>query len=171
VAAAGLAAATMAANLVAVAITVVFTRLLGTDGYGSLAALLNLTVILFVPGFALQVAAAREGTLGRLGSGGELATTLQRWTRQLLAALAVVAAVSALARAPLAALLDVEQEWAAAAVPVPAGLWLLLPLARGLLQADRAHKAVGWSRVLEASGRLTIGGGLAAAGPRGTGAG
>ena len=39
----GLAAATMAANLVAVVFTVIFTRLLGADGYGSLAALLNLT--------------------------------------------------------------------------------------------------------------------------------
>src|SRR5215218_1433595 len=135
----GLAAAAMAANLVAVAVTVVFTRLLGTDGYGSLAALLNLSVILFVPGSALQVAAAREGTLGRLGAGGALATTLQRWTRTLVTGLVVVAVLSALAREPLAAILDVDQEWAAAAVPVTAGLWLLLSLERGLLQADRAY--------------------------------
>src|SRR4051794_30452886 len=147
----------MAANLVAVGVTVVFTRLLGTDGYGSLAALLNLSVILFVPGFALQVAAAREGTLGRLGAGGELATTLRHWTRQLLAALAVVAVESVLAREPLATALDVDEEWAAAAVPVAAGLWLLLSLERGLLQAGRAYRAVGWSIVLEAVGRLAIG--------------
>jgi O-antigen/teichoic acid export membrane protein len=147
----------MAANLVAVAVTVVFTRLLGTDGYGSLAALLNLSVILFVPGSALQVAAAREGTLGRLGTGPELATTLQRWTRTLVTALVVVAGVSALAREPLAAILDVEQEWAAAAVPVTAGVWLLLSLERGLLQASRAYPTVGWSIVLEALGRLAIG--------------
>ncbi|HET8755122.1 MAG TPA: hypothetical protein VFM58_03885 [Solirubrobacteraceae bacterium] len=147
----------MAANLVAVAVTVVFTRLLGTDGYGSLAALLNLSVILFVPGSALQVAAAREGTLGRLGTGGELATTLRRWTRTLVTALVVVAVTAALAREPLAAILDVDQEWAAAAVPVTAGLWLLLSLERGLLQADRAYPTVGWSIVLEAVGRLAIG--------------
>ena len=84
----------MAANLVAVVFTVIFTRILGTGGYGSLAALLNLTVILFVPGSALQVAAAREGTLGRLGRGGELAGTLQRWTRHILIALVVVVAAS-----------------------------------------------------------------------------
>ena len=154
VAAAGLAAATMAANLVAVAFTVVFTRLLGTSGYGSLAALLNLSVILFVPGSALQVAAAREGTLGRLGARGELSATLRRWTRRLLTALAVVAVASALAREPLAAVLGVDQEWAAAAVPVTAGLWLLLSLQRGLLQAARAYRSVGLSIVLEALGRL-----------------
>jgi O-antigen/teichoic acid export membrane protein len=152
----GLAAATMAANLVAVVFTVIFTRLLGTDGYGSLAALLNLTIILFVPGSALQVAAAREGTLGRLGRGGELAGTLRRWTRHILVVLAVVAVGAALVREPLAAVLDVEQEWAAAAVPVTGVMWLLLCLQRGLLQSARAYKAVGLSVVLEALGRLAV---------------
>src|SRR3954468_3084246 len=112
----GLAAAAMAANLVAVVFTVIFTRILGTGGYGSLAALLNLTVILFVPGSALQVAAAREGTLGRLGRGGELAGTVARSARHVMSALVVVAVASVLARAPLAALLNIEQEWGAAAV-------------------------------------------------------
>jgi O-antigen/teichoic acid export membrane protein len=152
----GLAAATMAANLVAVVFTVIFTRLLGTDGYGSLAALLNLTIILFVPGSALQVAAAREGTLGRLGRGGELAGTLRRWTRHILVVLAVVAVGAALVREPLAAALNVEQEWAAAAVPVTGVMWLLLCLQRGLLQSARAYKAVGLSVVLEALGRLAV---------------
>jgi O-antigen/teichoic acid export membrane protein len=154
VAAAGLAAATMAANVIAVVFTVVFTRVLGTSGYGSLAALLNVSVILFVPGAALQVAAAREGTLGRLGVGGELSATLRRWTLRLLAALALVAVVAAVAREPLAAALGVEQEWAAAAVPLTAGMWLLLSLQRGLLQAARAYRVVGLSVVLEATGRL-----------------
>jgi O-antigen/teichoic acid export membrane protein len=152
----GLAAATMAANLIAVVFTVIFTRLLGTDGYGSLAALLNLTIILFVAGSALQVATAREGTLGRLGRGGELAGTLRRWTRHILIVLAAVAVVAAAAREPIAAALNVEQEWAAAAVPVTGVMWLLLCLQRGLLQSARAYKAVGLSVVLEALGRLSV---------------
>jgi O-antigen/teichoic acid export membrane protein len=168
--AAGLAAATMAGNLIAVVFTVVFTRLLGAGGYGSLAALLNLTVILFVPGAALQVAAAREGTLGRLGRGGELAGTLSRWTRHLLAGLAAVAILSVLARAPLAGLLNVDQQWAAAAVPPTAALWLLLSVQRGLLQASQAYKAVGLSVVLEAAGRLAAGLVLVGAGLDVTGA-
>ena len=152
-----LAAATMAANCVAIVFTVIFTRLLGADGYGSLAALLNLSIILFVPGSALQVAAAREGTLGRLGRGGELAGTLRRWTRQILIGLAVVAVASAVARHPLASLVNVEQEWAAAAVPVTGVMWLLLCLQRGLLQSARSYRAVGASIVLEALGRLAVG--------------
>src|SRR4051794_13541989 len=87
----GLAAATMAANLVQVVFTVIFTRILGADGYGSLAALLNVTVILFVPGAALQVAAAREATLGRLGRGGGLAGPPARWGRPTLTRPAAVA--------------------------------------------------------------------------------
>ena len=153
----GLAAAAMAANLVAVAFTVIFTRVLGADRYGSLAALVNLTVILLVPGSALQVAAAREGTLGLLGHGGALSATLARWTRQLLVALVAIAFASALAREPLAALLNVHQTWAAAAVPLTGAFWLLLSIERGLLQAARAYRAVGLSVVLEALGRLVVG--------------
>src|SRR3954451_10554603 len=138
----GLAAAAMAANLVAVVFTVIFTRILGTDGYGSLAALLNLSVILFVPGSALQVAAAREATLGRLGRGGELAGTLARWSRHILSALAVIAVLSTPAREPLADVINVDQAWAAAAVPATGVMWLLLCLQRGLLQSARAYREV-----------------------------
>ena len=159
-----LAVAAMVANLVAIVFTVVFTRLLGVAGYGSLAALLNLTVILMVPGSALQVAAAREGALGRLGAGAELAATLDRWTRRLLALLVGVAAVSAVAREPLAALLDLDEAWAAAAVPPTGVLWLLVCLQRGLLQASRAYRSVGASIVLEALGRLAAGAALVGAG-------
>src|SRR3954470_18372970 len=152
----GLAAAAVAANLVAVVFTVIFTRILGTDGYGSLAALLNLSVILFVPGSALQVAAAREATLGRLGRGGELAGTLARWSRHILSALAVIAVLSILAREPLADVINVDQAWAAAAVPATGVMWLLLCLQRGLLQSARAYREVGLSMLFEALGRLAL---------------
>ena len=44
-----------------------------------------------MPGSALQIVAARQGTLGHLGRGPELAATLDRWTRHILTGLAVVA--------------------------------------------------------------------------------
>ena len=166
----GLAAATMAANLVQVVFTVIFTRILGADGYGSLAALLNVTVILFVAGAALQVAAAREATLGRLGRGGELAGTLARWSRHILTALAAIAVVSVLAREPLADVINIDQEWAAAAVPITGALWLLLCLQRGLLQSARAYREVGLSVLFEALGRLVLAIALVAAGLDVTGA-
>jgi len=152
--AAGLAVATIVQQLTAVVFTVVFTRILGTDGYGSLAALINFSVILIVPGAALQVAAARQGTLGRLGSGAELAATLERWTRHILVGLVAVTAVSILARAPLAELVNVDEQWAAAAVPVSASVWLLVCVQRGLLQAARAYRPVAVSIVAEGGIRI-----------------
>ena len=82
--AAGMAAATLANNALALIFTVVFARLLGADDYGSLAALVSTFVILAVPGSALQVAVAREIALGRLGEGPRLAATLATWRRRLL---------------------------------------------------------------------------------------
>ena len=155
--AAGLALATVGQQGLAVLFTVVFTRILGTNGYGSLAALINLTVILLVPGSALQVVVARQGTLGRLGRGGELAATLDRWTRHVLLGLALVTVVSVAARAPLAALVNVDQQWAAASVPVCAALWLLISVQRGLLQSGQAYRPVAWSLVLEGVGRMVGG--------------
>lgn len=149
-----LAVATAAQQGLAVIFTVVFTRVLGTDGYGSLAAMLNLTVILMVAGSALQVAAAREGTLGRLGRGPELAETLERWERHLLTGMVALAALCVLAREPLAELVNVEEEWAAAAVPVSGALWLLVCVQRGLLQASKAYTPVAVSIVLESLGRI-----------------
>src|SRR5204863_366473 len=53
--AAGLAAAVMVANVIALAFTIVFARVLHSDGYGSLAALVSTFLILSVVGTALQV--------------------------------------------------------------------------------------------------------------------
>jgi O-antigen/teichoic acid export membrane protein len=149
-----LAIATIGQQLLAVVFTVVFTRILGTDGYGALAALINFTVILLVPGAALQVAAARQGTLGRLGRGGELAGTLDRWTRHILYGLAAVTVVAVLGREPLSALLNVDEQWGAAAVPITAALWLLVSVQRGLLQSTRSYRPVAASIVVEAIGRM-----------------
>jgi glycosyltransferase involved in cell wall biosynthesis/O-antigen/teichoic acid export membrane protein len=162
--AAGLAAATLASNAIALLFTVLFARLLGADGYGSLAALLSTFLILAVPGSAVQVAVARETALGRLGSGAQLAATLARWRRTLLGACLAVAAAAALLREPIAGLLSVSEAWAAAATLPTGCLWLLLSVERGALQGLHAYRPVAWSLILEAFGRLAIGLVLVAAG-------
>jgi glycosyltransferase involved in cell wall biosynthesis/O-antigen/teichoic acid export membrane protein len=168
--AAGLAAATLASNAIALLFTVLFARLLGASGYGSLAALISTFLILAVPGSALQVVVARETATGTLGSGTRLASTLAAWRRTLLLASAAVAAGSLLLREEIAALLSVEQEWAAAATLPTGCLWLLLSVERGVLQGVHAYRGVGWSIVLEAGGRLVTGLLLVAAGLGVTGA-
>ncbi|MDX6670315.1 MAG: hypothetical protein QOI91_678 [Solirubrobacteraceae bacterium] len=153
----GLAAATMAANVVSLLFTVVFARILGTGGYGSLAALVSTFLILSVPGLALQVAAARETALGRLGDGARLSTTHRRWGRELGAWLIALIVVGILLREPLATAIGVEEVWAAAAVPATGVAWLALSIERGILQGLRAYRAAGLSVILEALGRLVLG--------------
>ena len=83
----GLAAAMIANNIIALGSTIVFAHLLKDKqggGYGSLAALVSYFLILSVIGQALQVATAREGVLGHLGTGAALMATVRRWTRGLL---------------------------------------------------------------------------------------
>ena len=168
--AAGMAAATMANNALALVFTVLFARLLGATDYGSLAALVSTFVILSVPGSAVQVAVAREIALGRLGEGPRLAATLSTWRRRLVVIGVVLTACAVLLREPIADLISVPEEWAAAAV-VPTGvLWLLLSVERGALQGAHLYKPVAWSIVLEAGGRLCFGLALVALGLGVTGA-
>jgi glycosyltransferase involved in cell wall biosynthesis/O-antigen/teichoic acid export membrane protein len=167
----GLAAATLMSNGIQLIFTIVFTRLLGADGYGSLAALVSTFLILMVGGQAIQVAAARETALHHLGDGRRLAATLNGWVRQLLIALAVVTALSLIFQHPLARLVGVPEHPLAAAAILPTGvLWLLLSLQRGTLQGLHAYGPVGLSLVGEAFGRLLCGLILVLAGAGVTGA-
>src|SRR3954447_1620352 len=166
----GLAGAMVATNFVALLLTVVFGRILGTGGYGSVSALLSTFLILSVLGQALQLATARAGALGELGHGPTLLATVERWTRALIVGTVLAIVVGALARAPLASVIGVDEQWGAAATLPAAVLWLLLCIQRGALQAIGDYRAVGTSMVLEQIGRLVLGAGLALAGLDATGA-
>jgi O-antigen/teichoic acid export membrane protein len=165
----GLAVAMIATNVVGLATTVAFARLL--DDYGSLAALVSFVLILSVVGQALQVATARDAVLGQLGTGPALAATLRGWTRTLVLLTAAVAVASILLREPIAAAVGVEEHAWGAAIAPPAGvLWLLLALLRGALQGIGDYRTVGVSLVAEQVVRLVAGSALAAAGLGVTGA-
>ena len=170
-AAAGLALATLANNAIQLGFVVVFSRLLGADDYGSLAAVISAFLILMVGGQSIQVAAAREATLGHLGEAGRLHRTLATWTRQLVLATIALTAVGIAIRTPLSHLLGVpEHPWAAAFLLPTGSLWLLLSLQRGALQGLRAYAPVGVSIVGEALGRIVCGLLLVALGAGVTGA-
>ncbi len=159
--AAGVASAQMIANVLALLTTVALARALGTSDYGELARMISVVTILIVPASALQAAAARDMTLGRLGSGGNAAATLHSWIIRVLIATAVVLVICLLLRESLASLLQVSQPWAAALV-IPAGfLWTALALQRGVLLGVGAYRLVGFSLVGEQGFRLLLG--LAAA--------
>src|SRR3954452_3280213 len=153
--AAGLAAATLGNNAIQLLFTVVFTRLLGATGYGTLAALISAFLILLVAGQSVQVAAAREAALDRLGHPDPGRATLRAWTHRLLWALLALSALSVLFREQIAAAIGVDEApWGAAAILPTGVLWMLISLQRGALQGLRAYAPVGTSIVLEGVGRL-----------------
>lgn len=155
--AAGLAAAVIAANVIALAFTVVFARVLGAGGYGSLAALMSAFIILMVPGSALQIAVAREVSRAVAGGSDDPGAGVRRWTVRLAVATLVVAALAVPLRDLIAATMNVDETWAAAAVPVTAMLWMLISVERGALQGFEQYRTVGLSIVAEAGARLAFG--------------
>src|SRR4051812_25570365 len=153
--AAGMAAAQLVANGVALAFVVVFARVLGDDGYGALGSLLSLFLILYVPGQALQVAVAREVSARVAKGDPDPGGGVRRWLERLLIVTVGVTIVSIFARDALAAMIAVEDfPWAAAAAPVGACIWMILSVERGAMQAFARYDAVGWSLIGQEALRL-----------------
>jgi glycosyltransferase involved in cell wall biosynthesis/O-antigen/teichoic acid export membrane protein len=158
--AAGLAAALMTNNFIALIFTVVFAHLLGASGYGSLGALLAAFTILVVPGSALQATVAREVSAAAVTPGANPSAGIVRWLRNLLGGTALLAVLALPLREPMGALVGVDFDWAAGAILPTAGLWLVLCVQRGALQGLQRYRVVGLSIIGEAGTRLTLGLGL-----------
>jgi O-antigen/teichoic acid export membrane protein len=156
--AAELGIAALVGNVVALVFTVVFTRVLGQDHYGSLAALLSTFLILTVPGYALQTTVAREVSAAVAAGDPTAGAAVGRWLRRLLMLAVALAALGAIARHPLAALIGVDDfPWGAAGALVAGALWLLLSVERGALVGFRRYRLVGASIVVEQLARLLCG--------------
>ena len=155
--AAGVASAQLVANVLALVTTVILARALGTADYGELARMMSVLGILIVPATSLQVAAARDTTLGRLGRGGEAAASLNHWVVRVFVLTVLTFLICLALRDPIAELLQVSQP-AAAALVFPSGvLWLALALQRGVLLGVSGYRAVGASLVAEQVFRLLFG--------------
>ena len=155
--AAGLAGAVIAGNVIALVFTIVFARLLGASGYGTLGALISTFIILQVPGSALQISVAREVSRGIAAGDANPGAGVVRALRQLLAFAVAVTAIGFLARDWIAAAIGVDVEWAAAAALPTGCLWLLLSVERGALQGFQRYRAVALSLVGENAARLVFG--------------
>ena len=155
--AAGVASAQLAANILALVTTVALARALGTADYGELARMISVFTILTVPATALQAAAARDMTLGRLGPASHAIATLQSWIVRILLITGGVLLICILLRSQLADLLQVSQPWAAAMV-IPSGfLWTVLAVQRGVLLGVAGYRPVAISLVGEQAFRLLFG--------------
>jgi O-antigen/teichoic acid export membrane protein len=152
-----MAVAMIVTNVIALAFTIVFARVLGASGYGSLAALVSAFIILMVPGSALQIATAREVSRAVASGDAEAGAGVRAWLVRLGLATLVVAALAIPLREVIAAMVNVDEEWAAAAVPITAMLWMMLSVERGALQGFGDYRTVGASLVGEAGSRLVFG--------------
>ena len=154
--AAGLGAAVIAVNVLALIFTIVFARILGASGYGSLAVLLSAFIILMVPGSALQIAAAREVSHDLAADSPNPGAGVYRWLARLALGTVLVALVAIPLRSLIGALINVDYLWAAAAVPVTAMLWTIVCVERGVLQGFQRYRVVAYSLIGEAVSRIVF---------------
>jgi O-antigen/teichoic acid export membrane protein len=143
--------------VLALVFTIVFARLLGASGYGSLAVLVSAYIILMVPGSALQIAVAREVGGDVAASASHAGAGVRRWLGRLALATLGVALAAIPLRSAIGALINVDNLWGAAAVPVTAMLWVILCVERGALQGFRRFRPVALSMVGDASMRIVFG--------------
>src|SRR4051794_30915096 len=169
--AAELGIAAMLGNVVSLVFTLVFTRVLGQSGYGSLGALISTFLLLTVAGYALQTTVAREVSAAIAAGDPNPGRGVRRWLQRLVLLALGMTVVGVLARKPLATVIGVEDvPWGAAAT-LPAGaLWLVLSVERGALLGFQRYRLVGGSLVAEQVARLVFGIVLAVAGLDVTGA-
>jgi O-antigen/teichoic acid export membrane protein len=169
--AAELGIAAMLGNVVSLVFTLVFTRVLGQSGYGSLGALISTFLLLTVAGYALQTTVAREVS-GAIAAGDPNAGRgVRRWLQRLALLAVAMAVLGVVAREPLAAAIGVEDvPWAASGTLLSGALWLVLSVERGALLGFQRYRLVGASLVSEQVARLGFGVVLAVAGLDVTGA-
>jgi O-antigen/teichoic acid export membrane protein len=149
-----MAMAVVASNTIGLVFTIVFARILGASDYGSLAVLVSAWIILMVPGSALQVAVARDVSRMAASGSGDAGGGVRRWLERLAVAAVLVAVLAIPLRELIAGILNVDEDWAAAAVPVSGMLWALLSVERGALQGFGSYRIVALSVIGEAASRL-----------------
>src|SRR4051794_15273670 len=163
--AAELGIAAMVANVVSLAFTLVFTRVLGQSGYGSLGALVSTFLLLTVAGYALQTTVAREVSAAIAAGDPTPGRGVRRWLQRLVLLAIAMAVVGVIARRPLATAIGAEAVPGGAAATLPAGaMWLVLSVERGALLGFQRYRLVGVSLIAEQTARLAFGVILAVAG-------
>jgi O-antigen/teichoic acid export membrane protein len=162
-----LAAASGTAIVVNYAFLLAAGRVLGSEEYGSLAALLGLLALVLIPAGALQMAVSRE--ISRLLAGGNtdgaerFATAMLR--RSLVATVPLVVVALALA-VPLADLLNIRSTGVLVLAETTLVTALVFPTAIGVLQGYQRFQALAAMYVVPLVVRLLLFGLLSAAGYR-----
>ncbi|MGH9018196.1 MAG: lipopolysaccharide biosynthesis protein [Acidimicrobiales bacterium] len=153
-----------AAGLSSLITTVLVARLLTSRGYGAFIVLLGLFLVLSMPGSALLVAVVRRITTWESeGRGERIHGWVVRVHRVGTVAVVVLALAIWLVRAPLISLLSLPGPGGVVEILTAAGIWVLVSIDRGLLQARQDYRNLSVNLVLEAVTRTAFTIGLAAA--------
>jgi O-antigen/teichoic acid export membrane protein len=138
-----LAAASAASIVAAYVFLLAAGRILGSEDYGSLAALLGLLAVVLIPAGALQMAVAREVSR-HLASGDEQgAARLARGTMRLaLIATAPLVALALALAVPLGHLLHIDSAGIVVLTAVTLVTALVFPVAMGVLQGMQRFHAL-----------------------------
>ncbi len=144
------AVAGMLVNAAGALLVVAVARLLSSRSYGEIAQLLGLFFILSMPGSAVLVGVVRRVTgLQAAGQGHRVRRWVARVHRIALAGLAVeLAAVLAL-QGRIARGLSLPDGRGVVLILMAAGIWILLSVDRGLLQAHRSYRPLAGNLLVE----------------------
>ena len=163
------AVAGLVVNGAAALLVVAVARLVTPQAYGAIAQLLGLFFILSMPGSAVLVGVVRRVTaLQNAGRGHLVRAWVGKVHRIALAGIAVEVVVVLLLQGWIARQLSLPNSQGIVLILVAAGVWILLCVDRGLLQAHRSYRGLAGNLLIEGGVRSVV---RARAGPRPPGCG
>ncbi len=158
------AVAGMIVNGAGALVVVAVARLVTPQSYGAIAELLGLFFILSMPGSAVLVGVVRRVTaLQRSGQGALVRRWVGRIYRIVIGAIAVEAVVVLALQGWIARQLSLPNSEGVALILISGGIWILLCVDRGLLQAHRGYRALAGNLLMEGGIRTVVVIGLVAA--------
>ena len=151
------AVAGMAVNVAAALVVIAVARLLPSQAYGELAQLLGLFFILSMPGSAVLVGVVRRVTgLQTTGQSHLVRRWVARVHRLCLVALGVELVVVLALQGWIARQLHLPNGEGVVLILMAAGVWILLCVDRGLLQAHRSYRGLAGNLLVEGGVRTVL---------------
>jgi O-antigen/teichoic acid export membrane protein len=147
----------MLVNGAAALVVVAVARLVSSQSYGEIAQLLGLFFILSMPGSAVLVGVVRRVTgLQTTGQGYLVRGWIARAHRICLAAIGVELVVVLALQGWIAHQLRLPDGRGVVLILMAAGIWILLSVDRGLLQAHRSYRPLAGNLLIEGGVRTAV---------------
>jgi O-antigen/teichoic acid export membrane protein len=144
------AVAGLVVNGAAALVVVAVARLVSSQSYGAIVQLLGLFFIISMPGSAVLVGVVRRVTaLQNAGRGSQVRGWVGKVHRIVLIAIAIEVVVVLLLQGWIARQLSLPNSQGVVLILVAGGVWILLCVDRGLLQAHRSYRPLAGNLLME----------------------